>query len=44
MSGTNKVIVSAMQKSSESAITSALENANEVAKKEEGEKKDNKKK
>ncbi len=39
MSGSNKIIVSALQSSSESAITSALDNANSEAIKLEGEKK-----
>lgn len=38
MSGTNKIIVSTLQDKSESVITKALENANEVAAKKEGKK------
>ncbi len=43
MSGTNRVIQSVMQEKSESVLTKALENANEEAKKIEGEKKEEKK-
>jgi hypothetical protein len=44
MSGTNKIIVSTITKKggSESALKAALDNANEVAKKEEGKKSDKK--
>ena len=44
MSGTNKLVVSTLQKSSESALTAGLMNANTEAKKEDkkGEKKEKK--
>lgn len=44
MSGTNKLVQSMLEGKSESALTKSLMNANEVAAKKEGEKKEEEKK